>query len=128
MTAVIDGQLSIFDWMEDFDPAKEATPAAGYPALDDIPEEKAIKIIGDRIGVNFTWNSSFERYEAKVGKITLDACYDHYLPEINDGRLMLSIGYNGKHFGGGTTSDSIEEAIDYFEKHKTYDREPRKGQ
>ena len=127
MTAVIDGQLSIFDWMEDFDPAKEAKQAAGYPALDDIPEEKAIKIIGNRIGVNFTWNSFFERYEAKVGKITLDACYDHYLPEINDGRLMLSIGYNGKNFGGGTASDSIEEAIDYFEEYKTYDWEPRKG-
>lgn len=127
MTAVIDGQLSIFDWMEDFAPAQDAKQAAGYPALDDIPEEKAIKIIGDRIGVNFTWNSFFERYEAKVGKITLDARYDHYLPEINDGRLMLSIGYNGKNFGGGTPSDSIEEAIDYFEKYKTYDWEPRKG-
>lgn len=127
MTAVIDGQLSIFDWMEDFDPAKEATPAAGYPALDDIPEEKAIKIIGDRIGVNFTWNSFFERYEAKVGKITLDAGYDHYSPGINDGRLMLSIGYNGKNFGGGKPSDSIEEAIDYFEKYKTCDWETGKG-
>ena len=29
MTAVIDGQLSIFDWMEDFDPAKKAKQAAG---------------------------------------------------------------------------------------------------
>ena len=28
MTAVIDGQLSIFDWMEDFDHAKEAKKAA----------------------------------------------------------------------------------------------------
>ena len=28
---MIDGQLSIFDWMEDFDPAKDAKQAAGLP-------------------------------------------------------------------------------------------------
>ena len=38
MTAVIDGQLSIFDWMEDFDHAKEATTAAGLPEQIEEPE------------------------------------------------------------------------------------------
>ena len=38
MTAVIDGQLSIFDWMEDFDPAKEAKQAAGLPEQTEEPE------------------------------------------------------------------------------------------
>lgn len=38
MTAVIDGQLSIFDWMEDFDPAKEAKQAAGLPEQIEEPE------------------------------------------------------------------------------------------
>lgn len=38
MTAVIEGQLSIFDWMEDFDPAKEAKQAAGLPEQIEEPE------------------------------------------------------------------------------------------
>lgn len=38
MTAVIDGQLSIFDWMEDFDPAKEAKQAAVLPEQIEEPE------------------------------------------------------------------------------------------
>lgn len=38
MTAVIDGQMSIFDWMEDFDHAKEAKQAAGLPEQIEEPE------------------------------------------------------------------------------------------
>ena len=38
MTAAMEGQLSIFDWMEDFDPAKEAKQAAGLPEQTEEPE------------------------------------------------------------------------------------------
>ena len=38
MTAVIDGQLSIFDWMEDFAPAQDAEQAAVIPEQIEEPE------------------------------------------------------------------------------------------
>ena len=112
MTAVIDGQLSIFDWMKDFDPAKEAKQAAGIPELEKINEEEAARIIGARIGVNFVYDPSFGEYKAKVGKITLNMNYDNYDESVHDGRRMISVGYSGKHFGGGSPTDSIDEAVE----------------
>ena len=112
MTAVIDGQLSIFDWMEDFDHANEAKQAAGLPELEKITEEEAARIIGARIGVNFVYDPSFGEYKAKVGEITLNMNYDNYDESVHDGRRMISVGYSGKRFGGGSPTDSIDEAVE----------------
>lgn len=117
MTAVIDGQLSIFDWMEDFDPAKEAKQAAGLPEIGKITEEEAARIISAMIGVKFVYNPLLEEYQAKVGKITLDMHYDHYDESVNDGKLMICVGCTGKRFGSGSPADSIDEAVEYLKSY-----------
>ena len=57
------GQMTMFDWMSE-----------------QTPESEAARIVGERIGVQFVYNSHLEEWRAKVVKISKG---------INDERLFL---------------------------------------
>lgn len=97
----MNGQMKLFEYF-------------GAPDLSEMTEEEAVKMVGDRIGMAFTYNSRFERWEAKNGKLKLDMNYDHYdLPDSN--ALFLGVGYTLGTSGGGAPCHSIDEAVNWFE-------------
>lgn len=99
-------QMTIFDFL----PSR-------YPDINDIDESEAVRIVGDRLGVVFTYNDYFEQWECKKGKIKLSLEYDHFnLHDNHD--LFLGVGYDCRNpvCGGGSPCASIEQAIRYFER------------
>lgn len=96
-------QLSIFDWMP------EETPD-----INDISEAEAVRIVGERLGVDFVKNW-FGYYEAKKGKLKIELQYSHFVPGVNNGRLFLDASFSyGSGCGGGSPCDGIEDAIKYL--------------
>ena len=90
------------------------------PDINDIPEEQAVRIVGDRLGIRFKYNTFFERYEAKKGKMTMALSYGRFFPEVFDGRLFLGADYqitnSGGFTGGSSPCDGIDEATRYLER------------
>ena len=70
-------QLTIFDWM----PEKP-------PDINDISEAEAVQMVGDRLGVKFTYDSFFKDYRAKIGKIILRLSYGHFFPRNKQRRIV----------------------------------------
>jgi hypothetical protein len=92
-------------------------------SLETIPEEDAVRQIGDAIGVDFQPDAILGGYRAKVGKCILTCEYDRYSTSCYsdelDGDLFISTGFDGKDqygrmFGAAAPRDSIQEAIDWF--------------
>ncbi len=106
---MMDGQISIFDWMP------EAVPAVAFPNINDITEETAVRMVGNEIGVEFVYNELFHHWEAKVGKMKLDLEYSRFNLD-NNHDLFLGAGYMFGSGGGGRPCDSIEDAVKYFRK------------
>lgn len=95
-------QLSLFDSEE-------------LPDIGTVTEEQAAEIVGEQIGVKFSFNKFYEHWIAKMGKLELNLNYDSY---AIGGKLFLGVGYVHKepedYSGGGSPCDSIEEAVKYF--------------
>ena len=109
----MEGQLSIFDFLDD-DPAEMS--------LDDLPEEEMVKIVGNSIGVNFTYRDDFWGYEAKYKKLKFELHYSNYRLSDNTARF-ISAGYNYSKGGAGSPCDSIQEAVNFFRNamNRTYE-------
>lgn len=106
------GQMTIFDFLE----------APGE--LDTIPEEDMVEQIGAAIGAAFTYNSFFDEYQAKIGKITLTLEYNNYFEEVDNGARFISCGIGTQHEGTGSPCDSISDAIEFFRTHlRKYEKE-----
>ena len=99
----MNGQISIFDLLE-----------AETPNINDITEAEAVRIVGERLGVQFKYNSFFEEWQAQVGKMELSCEYSHFSEGINDGRLFLGVGWRLRTSSGGRPCDGINETVRYF--------------
>lgn len=101
------GQLSIFDWMPD---------AVETPDINSITEAEAVQIVGDRIGVQFTYNSFFDEHQGKKGKMKLGLKYDHFAPGVRNGELFLGTSYQIGTSGGGSPCSGIDDAVKWFKE------------
>ena len=84
------------------------------PDINDISEAEAVQIVGERLGVRFSYNDFFERWEGKRGRITMALSYSHYFPDIFEGRLFLGADYHYGDGGGSSPCDGIDEAVEYL--------------
>jgi hypothetical protein len=103
------GQMTLWDYL----PEK---------SLEDIPEEEAVRQIGDAIGVRFL-PGKFGGYSAKVGKYTLSCEYDRYFTDVDDkigtGDLFIGVDImDKKGCGASAPVGSIQKAIDWFRAYK----------
>lgn len=100
---MIDGQLSIFDLFPE------------YPDFNTVSEEKCVSIIGDVLGLKFSYSVRFGVWKARIGCIDLSVNYSTYMGSET---RFISVGYDNRrdHSGGGAPCDSIDEAIRYFRK------------
>ena len=99
-------QLTIFDLLQE-------------PDIDTLTIQEAVERIGERLGLSFTYNSFFEHYEAKKGKLLLTAEYNHYSTmDEKNGKRFIGVGYDCKkdQAGGGAPCDSLQEAVDWFQR------------
>ena len=99
----MNGQMSIFDLLE-----------AETPKIDDITEAEAVRIVGERLGVQFKYNSTFGEWQTQVGKMKLGCEYDHFSEGINDGRLFLGVRWSLGTSGGACPCYGIDETVKYF--------------
>lgn len=93
------GQFTLFDLMP-------------TPDINDVTEEEAVKIVSDRLGIEFKYNAFFKHWEGRVGKLILELDYSHYNLSGNHG-LFLGVGYRYGTSGGGCPCDGIDEAVDW---------------
>lgn len=96
------GQMSIFDYLS-------------APDINDISEEEAVKLVGDRIGVKFTWNPVFKMWLYKKGRLRLNMNYDNFMLDDNKD-LFLGVGWDCGTSGGGSPCSGIDEAVEYFQR------------
>jgi hypothetical protein len=86
-----------------------------YPDIKTITEAEAVRIVGDALGVEFTYSEFFNEWVARKGKTRLNLKYSNFnLPDNHD--LFLGAGYAYRTGGGGRPCDSIKEAIAYLER------------
>lgn len=105
-------QLSIFDWMPTLRP--------GFPDINDIPEEEAVRIVGENLGIVFTHDKKFRDWRWKRGRLRLSMEYGHFTLDDNHD-LFLGTGYEyrgseeeGGYCGGASPCSGIEETINWF--------------
>lgn len=99
-------QLSIFDWMPECQKVSD---------IDDITEEEAARIVGERLGLKFIYNKKYHEYQANVGKLRLGMNYDHF--DLDDNTdLFLGTRYDYGTSGGACPCSGIDDAIKYFER------------
>lgn len=107
----LEGQLSLFDWIPEH---------REYPSIDSIPEAEAARIVGDKIGLTFTYNDRFKEWCAKKGKLKLFLGYSSFNLEDNHDRF-LGVRYDYGTGGGASPCSGIKDAITWFkdkmEKH-----------
>jgi len=109
-------QMTIWDYLPE-------TP------LEDIPEEDAVKQIGDAIGVNFQ-PDKYGGYVAKSGKYILRCQYDRYCVDVDDeigtGDLFIGVDFEVKNkvWGASAPRDSIQKAIAWFRNEITVQGAP----
>lgn len=102
----IPGQMSIFDLI----PAE---------SLEKIPEEEMVRQIGNALGVRFVKDNYLGDYRAKIGQSVLSLHYSYYHGCFNNAKF-ISCGIDDKknHCGSGAPRDSIQEAIEWFERRR----------
>ena len=91
------------------------------PDINDVTEDEAVRIVGDRLGVTFAYNEFFGDWRAKRGNMTMALSYGRFFPGVFDGRLFLGADYNitrggGFYTGGSCPCDGIDEATEYLER------------
>lgn len=100
------GQISLFDWMPQ--------PVRPFPDINMITEEEAVRIIGQELNVQFTWDARLRYWKSRMGRLRLSLEYDHFnLPDNHD--LFIGTGYEIGTSGGGAPCSGIAEAVKYFQ-------------
>lgn len=99
------GQMTIFDFLP-----------PDYPDINEVDEQEAARIVGEHLGITFTYNKMFEQWEYRRGRIRLSLEYDHF--DLDDNHdLFFGAGYaisGGTHEGGGSPCSSIESVVEYL--------------
>ena len=98
----MNGQLTIFDLLPQ-----------STPNINDISEEEAVRIVGERLGIVFVRNPKSEQWEGKNGKLKLSLEYDHFCLDDNQD-LFLGAGYTFGTSGGGSPCSGIDGAVKYL--------------
>ena len=98
-------QLSIFDWMP--------TLRQGFPDINDIPEEEAVRIVAENLGITFAYDKKFEQWRWKKGKLILSMNYGNFILDDNHD-LFLGTMYSYGTEGGASPCSGIEETINWF--------------
>lgn len=103
-------QLSIFDFLnppEETDFTKMTTA-------------EIAEVIGKRIGIEFKPTGWDDEHGAKVKKLKLTVHKSRYACDVNDdvgkGDWFIGVGYDLGTSGGGSPTDTIDDAVRYFEK------------
>lgn len=112
--ATMNGQMTIFDFLK-----------PTYPDdLNTLPEEEMVRIVGEALGIKFNYDDFFESYKYKKGIVTLTIGYSNYSLPDNTARF-IGCGYDwalaNDRQGGGRPCDSIEEAVNYLQRHRRED-------
>ena len=102
------GQMTIFDYISE---------------LDDIPVEEMVRQVSEAVGIVFERKTAewFENgtgvwYESRKSKHEMfDLCYDRY---ADTNRKFIGAGWQYKTSAGGVPCDTIQEAIDFFNRAK----------
>ena len=99
-------QLTIFDWMP--------TLRKEFPDINDIPETEAVRIVGENLGVTFTYDKKFDQWRWKKGKLILSMDYDNFILDDNHDLFLGTMYSYGCTEGGASPCSGIEEAINWF--------------
>lgn len=109
-------QLSIFDLIDE----PEAAPV--FPGSD---FSEVVEYINKRLDVNFQKvdeSPDEEYYEYKPNKhVKLELSKSRFDPEIYEGREFIGVGFETTkdgYSGASAPLDSVEEAIEWFERHR----------
>lgn len=106
----MDGQLSLFDF-------PEYLPEVDFETM---PIERAAEIIGNRTGLKFKLDESFnknkESYSAKKKGLEVRIEFANYFSGVRDGRRHLGVDYSFKTQGGACPCESIDEAVSYIKR------------
>ena len=85
----------------------------GFPDIIDIPEEEAVRIVGENLGVTFTYDKKFDEWQWRKGKLRLSMGYSHF--DLDDNHdLFLGTMYSYGTEGGASPCSGIEETINWF--------------
>lgn len=106
----MDGQMTLFDFLK-----------PEYPDINSITEAEAAEIVGDSIGKTFKYNSFFEQWEVRIGRLKLSLSFDNYNLDGNTDRF-IGVGYEKGTSGGGAPCDTIQQAVAYFNRKMTEGR------
>ena len=115
----MDGQMSIFEFLQ-----QESD-------FSSMPESEVMDAISQRIGVRLLWDKHLEKYSAMVGKTKISSemgtysCTHEGSETIIAGHKFIGAGWQRSTEGGGRPCDSIDEAVEYFER--AINRIVRKG-
>ena len=108
-------QIDIFDILE---------PEGEHEYLSDLnfrtmKVEEIVALLGDRLGLKFTFNDLFNEYQVKAGKRTLCVHLSHYYADGDKaGALFISCGWHDKTSGAGVPCDSLSEAYEFLHNAK----------
>lgn len=102
---MIDGQMSIFDFLP-----------STTPDINDITEAEAVRLVGEQLGVKFTYNAFFDQWQAKKGRARMGLSYDHF-DGVFDNVLFLGTNIDIETSGAAAPCSGIDEAVNWF---KTY--------
>lgn len=105
----MEGQMSIFEFLPQ---------TADFCTM---PEAEVMDIISQRIGVRLKYDSYFNEYSAKIGKMEISAKISSYKLTHHgsmkiSGNRHIGCSWQKSTEGGGSPCDSIDEAVEYFQK------------
>jgi len=106
------GQMTIFDWMPD------VQPAIIEGDINAMTEKELADVIGEAMNLTFT-PAEFGGYECRikgVGVLTLE--FSNYsLDDCHDRFIAVGFDAQGKSWGGGGPADTLQQAVNYL-RHK----------
>lgn len=110
-------QLNIWSFVEE-----------DYPEIETSDIAEIAEIIGRKLNLTFALNDYIGDYETRIGEYELSINKSVYSCDHKKGQPCILVNYmrTCKDYAGcGMAVDSIEEAVDFFEKHirKTIERE-----
>lgn len=104
-------QITIFDFV-----------APEIPDFHNLTEEQIVNVIADAVGLDFKKRDfgRFVAYEAAYKNSVIDVYVSHYTCYDREGEPFISCGFWNKKMlsGASIPADSLQEAIQFFKKHK----------
>lgn len=102
---MIDGQLTIFDYME---------PERPKVDFHDMTEQEMVEYIGKELGLIFHHNDYLRQWEVNYKRHVISLYYSTY---FENKELFISAGVDkkyGNYYGQGRPCDSLEETINFL--------------